>query len=133
MNLDFDGFDELIAELDRIEHLHPQIRDRALARGGDILLERMIQEVYANGLQRRTGNAQKSLTRTEPENGEVFVGTQGGKQQPGFYLYMHEFGYFNVRAGRFIAPIPFASIAYERSKPSIMEAYVEEVRKGYGM
>lgn len=130
MRLDFEGLDELIAELDRIEGLTDEIRDRALIRGGDILRDRMKAEVYAHGLNRITGEAQASITRTDPQNGELFVGTQGGRKQPGFYLYMHEFGYFNVRARRFIPPRPFASIAYELAKPDIMDAYVDEVRKG---
>lgn len=130
MRLDFEGLDELIAELDRIEGLTDEIRDRALIRGGDILRDRMKAEVYAHGLNRITGEAQASITRTDPQNGELFVGTQGGRKQPGFYLYMHEFGYFNVRARRFIPPRPFASIAYELTKPDIMDAYVDEVRKG---
>lgn len=133
MELNFEGLDELIAEIERIEKLTDEIKDNALIRGGDILLERMKQEVYANGLHRRTGEGQESLTRTDPVNGELFVGTQGGKKQPGFYLYMHEFGFWNVRAGRFIPPRPFASVAYENSKGAIIDGYVEEFRKGLGM
>jgi len=133
MRLDFEGIDELIAELNRIEGVTDEIRDRALIRGGDILKEQMKREVYAHGLRRRTGEAEKSITRTDPEHGELFVGTQGGKKRPGFYLYMHEFGFYNVRAKRFIPPKPFASIAYENAKPAIMDAYVDEVRKGLGL
>lgn len=79
MRLDFEGIDELIAELNRIEGVTDEIRDRALIRGGDILKEQMKREVYAHGLRRRTGEAEKSITRTDPEHGELFVGTQGGK------------------------------------------------------
>ena len=133
MNLEFSGIDELIAEIERIENLTDDLKDKALISGGDILLERMKTEVYANGLHKLTGEGQESLIRTEPKDGELFVGTQGGKKQPGFYLYMHEFGFYNVRARRFIAPRPFASIAYENSKDDILSAYVDEFRKGLGM
>lgn len=133
MDLKFEGFDELIQEIDRIEGVTEQIKDEALIAGGDVLLKRMQAEVYANGLDRISGDAQESLTRTDPQNGELFVGTQGGKKQPGFYLYMHEFGYFNVRAGRFIAPLPFASIAFDRSKNEMLDAQVKVLRKGLGM
>lgn len=133
MNLEFSGIDELIAEIERIENLTDDLKDKALVSGGDILLERMKSEVYANGLHKLTGEGQESLIRTEPKDGELFVGTQGGKKQPGFYLYMHEFGFYNVRARRFIAPRPFASIAYENSKDDILTAYVDEFRKGLGM
>lgn len=133
MKLEFDGLDQLIAEIDRIEGLTDSLKNKALVAGGDILLERMKSEVYRNGLHRRTGEAYEALTRTDPKNGELFVGIKGGDRVPGYYLYMHEFGYWNVRAGRFIAPRPFASIAYENSKNDIMNAYVDEFRKGLGM
>lgn len=133
MNLDFTGLDELIEEIDRIEGLTDELKDKALIRGGDLLRDRMKEEVYANGLHKLTGEGRESLVRTDPKNNELFVGTQGGKKQPGFYLYMHEFGFYNVRARRFIAPRPFASIAYENSKDDILDAYVDEFRKGLGM
>lgn len=133
MNLEFEGIDELIAEIDKIEGLTEELKEQALVEGGEILLERMKAEVYRNGLQRRSGEGQESLTRTDPANNELFVGTQGGKQAPGYYLYMHEFGFYNVRAGRFIAPRPFASIAYNNSVNNILNAYVDVFRKGMGM
>jgi len=131
--IEFEGLDELIAEVERIEGMTDALKDKALIAGGEILLSNMIASVYSHGLQRRSGEAQASLTRTDPKNNELFVGTQGGKKQPGFYLYMHEFGFWNVRAGRFIAPRPFASIAYENSKGEIMNAYADEFRKGLAM
>lgn len=133
MNLDFEGLDELIDEIDRIEGLEDDLKDQALIAGGDYLRDRIQSEVYSHGLKERTGQAQESITRTDPVNNELFVGTQGGKKQPGFYLYMHEFGYYNVRAGRFIAPLPLVSIVYEREKNAIMDEYVKVFRKGMGM
>lgn len=133
MKFEFDGIDELIAEIEHIEAITDDLKDKALIAGGDVLRDNMKREVYAHGLHRRSGKAQESITRTDPKNHELFVGTEGGKKQPGFYLYMHEFGYWNVRAGRFIPPRPFASIAYEMSKGEILEAYAEEFRKGLGM
>lgn len=133
MEIEFDGIDELIKEIDRMEEVTDELKDKALIAGGDVLLENMKREVYRNGLNRITGDALKSLVRTDPENNELFVGTAGGNKVPGYYLYMHEFGFWNVRAQRFIAPRPFASIAYETSKPEILESYVEVFRKGMGM
>lgn len=133
MRLEFDGLDELIKEIDRIEGLTDDLKDEALIQGGDLLRDRMKAEVYAHGLNRRTGQGQEAIVRTDPQDGELFVGTEGGKKQAGFYLYMHEFGFYNVRAGRFIAPKPFASIAFENSKNDIMVAYVDVFRKGMGM
>lgn len=133
MNFDYEGLDELIAEIDRIEGLTNGLKDQALIEGGDYLRDQIKSEVYAHGLTRRTGEAEEAIVRTDPDNNELFVGTQGGKKQPGFYLYMHEIGYFNVRAGRFIAPKPLVSIVYERNKSAIMDKYVSVFRKGMGM
>lgn len=134
MELEFGGFDQLIKELEQIEsNIDDAIRDEALTEAGDVLLKQMEQEVYAHGLTRRTGEAQESLTRTDPKNGEVFVGTEGGKQQPGFYLYMHEFGYYNVWAQRFIPPKPFASIAYQNALNSMLDAQVKVLQRRLGM
>lgn len=133
MNLEFEGLDELIKELDRIHEITKDLKDKALIAGGDYLKDQISAEVYSHGLSRSSGEAQESIVRTDPENGELFVGTEGGKKQPGFYLYMHEFGYYNVRAGRFIAPLPLVSIVYENSKGKIMDKYVDVFRKGLGM
>ena len=133
MDFDIDGLDDLIKEIDKIEKISEDLKDDALVKGGDILKDEMKQEVYRHGLHRITGMAEDSIVRTDPENGELYVGTQGGKKQPGFYLYMHEFGYFNVRAQRFIAPKPFASIAFTQASPKVLDAYVDVFQKGLKM
>lgn len=133
MRLEFEGIDELINEIDRIENLTEDLKDEALVKGGDLLKDRMTAEVYSHGLTRRSGEAQSSITRTDPKNHELFVGTQGGKKQPGYYLYMHEFGFYNVRAKRFISPKPMASIVYENNKDAILNEYVNVFQKGMGM
>lgn len=133
MRIDFEGLDELLKEVELLEKASSKTRNRALKRAGDLLKDRMKQEVYNHGLDRITGEAQEAIIRTDPRNGELFVGTQGGAQAPGYYLYMHEFGYYNVRAKRFIPPKPFASIAYELSKSEILDIYVEELRRELGI
>jgi HK97 gp10 family phage protein len=133
MNFEFEGVDELIKELDKLEKVSQRLKNDALKAGGDLLRDRMKEEVYSNGLHRISGEAYESITRTDPKGNELFVGTQGGVQAPGYYLYMHEFGYYNVRAGRFIEPRPFASIAYEGAKTDILNEYVDVFRKGLGI
>ncbi|CDO03100.1 phage protein, HK97 gp10 family [Oceanobacillus picturae] len=129
MDFQFEGLDELIREIEWLEQVPGRVRNRALKRAGDLLKDQMKSEVYAHGLTRRSGDAQDSIIRTDPRNGELFVGTRGGAKVEGYYLYMHEFGFYNVRAKRFIAPKPFASIAFEMSKGKILDIYVEELRK----
>lgn len=133
MKLEFEGLDELIEEIDNIEGLTNELKDQALIKGGDYLKDKAISEVYSHGLTKRSGEAQESITRTDPKNNELFVGTKGGKKQPGYYLYMHEFGYYNVKAKRFIAPLPFMSIVYENNKNNILDEYVDVFRKGLDM
>ncbi|WP_313894681.1 hypothetical protein [Psychrobacillus sp.] len=133
MNLEFEGLDELIAEIDRIEDITENLKDEALIAGGDFLQKEISSEVYSHGLTRRSGEAEDSIVRTDPKNGELFVGTQGGAKQPGFYLYMHEFGYWNVKAARFMAPLPLVSIVFENNKGNILNKYVDVFRKGLGM
>lgn len=133
MLFEFEGLDELIAEIDKIEQITPELKDEALIKGGEYLKDEMKAGVYSYGLHEISGDAREAITRTDPANNELFVGTQGGKKQLGFYLYMHEFGYWNVWAQRFIAPRPFASPIYENSKDEILNKYVEVFRKGWGM
>lgn len=131
--IEFEGLEDLIKEIDRIENVTETLKDDALIAGGDLLKDRVTAEVYSHGLNRRSGDAGSSIVRTNPEGRELFVGTQGGKKAPGFYLYMHEFGYYNVRAGRFIAPLPLLSIVYENSKGQILDEYAKVFRQGMGM
>lgn len=133
MRFEFEGLDELIAEIDRIEGITEELKDEALIAGGDYLKERFEAEVYSHGLTRRSGQAQESITRTDPENNELFVGTKGGAKRPGYYLYMQEFGFWNVRAQRFIPPKPTFSTVYENSKGQILDKYVEVFRRGFGL
>ncbi|GAB2561111.1 HK97-gp10 family putative phage morphogenesis protein [Gracilibacillus alcaliphilus] len=133
MNIEFEGIDELIREVEKIEGVTEDLKDEALIKGGDFLKEQISSEVYSHGLTRRSGEAQGSITRTDPANHELFVGTKGGAQAPGFYLYMHEFGFWNVRAQRFIAPKPLVSIVYENNKDNILNQYVDVFQKGLGM
>lgn len=133
MNLEFEGLDELIDEIDRIEGLTEDLKDQALIEGGDYLRDQIKAEVYSHGLNKQTGEAKESIIRTNPENRELFVGIPGGHKIPGFYLYMHEFGYYNVRAGRFMAPKPLFSIVYENNKNAIMDRYVKVFKRGLGM
>lgn len=133
MHLEFEGLDELIAEIDRIEGITEELKDQALIAGGDYLRDRFKAEVYSHGLHPHSGKSPDAITRTDPANHELFVGTKGGAKQPGFYLYMQEFGFYNVRAKRFIPPKPTFSIVYENSKNAILDEYVKEFRKGLGM
>lgn len=133
MNFEFEGIDELIREIDKIEGISENLKDEALIKGGDYLKDQISSQVYSHGLTRRSGEAAGAITRTDPSNHELFVGTKGGARAPGYYLYMHEFGFFNVRAQRFIAPKPLVSVVYENNRENILDQYVGVFQKGLGM
>ena len=129
MEFEYDGFDQLIQEIESLEKVTKDVQDEALIAAGDVLVENMQSQVYAHGLQRRSGTGQASIGRTNPKNGELFV----GPSKSGFYLYMHEFGFFNVRAGRFIGPKPFASIAFNQATSKMLDEQIKILRRGMGM
>lgn len=131
MHLEIEGLDELIDKIGRIEQITKDAEEEALISGGDFLKEKIKSEVYSHGLTRRTGQAQEAIIRTDPKNGELFVGTQGGNQAPGFYLYMHEFGYYNVWARLFIAPKPLVSVVFVNNKQNILNEYANVLKRRY--
>jgi len=129
MEFEYDGFEQLMREFENLEKINRDMQDEALIAAGDVLVEQMQSQVYSHGLQRRTGTGQSSIDRTNPKNGELFV----GPSKEGFYLYMHEFGFFNVRAGRFIGPRPFASVAFNQATSKMLDEQVKVLRRGMGM
>lgn len=129
MQIEFDGIEELIQEIEKIEGITEEMKDEALIAGADLLKERTQEAVYSYGLKPKSGKAPSYIDRTNPKNGEIFVGNTSA----GYYLYFHEVGFYNVWAKRFIPPRPFASIAYENSKNDILDKYAEVFRKGLGM
>ena len=73
MQIEFEGIDELIKEVERLGEVSTRTKNRALRRAGDLLRERMKQEVYNHGLNKITGEAQEAIIRTEPKKAENFV------------------------------------------------------------
>lgn len=124
--IDFEGIDELIAEVEAMNQDVGRLKKEALEAGGDLLAERWREDLYSYGINARTGKAADSIRRGPVRNGEVFV----GPTSDGFYLYMLEYGFYNVQARRFIAPRPTASIIYERSKGDILGEYAKVFRGG---
>ncbi len=129
MEVQFDGLDELLSELDKLESNVKRVKNKALRKGAEVLQEQMKEEVYSHGLVERSGEARESIVTSRVKDDSIYVGTPGGVAAPGFYLYFHEMGYYNVRAKRFIPPKPFASIAMELSRPKILDAYEAELKK----
>ena len=129
MEVDFEGIDELISELDKLEINVKRVKNKSLRKAAVVLRDRMKEEVYNHGLIERSGEAEESITTSKVKDDSIYVGTPGGVAAPGFYLYFHEMGYYNVRAKRFIPPKPFASIAMEMSRSKILAAYEEELKR----
>lgn len=133
MELTIDGLDELIEYIDKLDKESERAIDEALIAGGDFLKEKYEQGVYSHGLNRRSGISERSITRTEPSGGELFVGVKGGAKVDAYYLYMQEYGFYNVRAKRFIAPKPTFATIYENNKDALLNEYVKVFRMRYGL
>lgn len=133
MELEIEGLDELIEFISTLEDNAEKAKDEALIEGGEYLKDKIKSEVYSHGLTKRSGDAQEAIVRTDPKDGSLYVGTQGGKRAKGYYLYMHEFGFYNVRAKRFIAPRPLVSIVYENNKDAILRKYAEVFKRRWGL
>lgn len=133
MELTIDGLDELIEFVEKLEHDSEKAIDEALIAGGELLKEKYEQEVYAHYLNRRSGLSARSITRTDPNNRELFVGIQGGARVDAYYLYMQEYGFWHVKKGQFIAPKPTFSTIYENYKNEILNEYVKVFRMRYGL
>lgn len=133
MELTIDGLDELIEFVDKLESESEKAIDEALIAGGDLLKKKYEAEVYSHYLTRRSGISEKSITRTEPKNNELFVGIQGGRKVPAYYLYMQEYGFWHVKKGKFIAPKPTFATIYENNKDAILNEYVKVFRMRYGL
>lgn len=133
MELTIDGLDELIEFIDKLEDNAEKAIDEALIAGGDLLKQKYEQEVYSHYLTRRSGLSARSITRTEPENNELFVGIRGGAKVDAYYLYMQEYGYWHVRKGTFIAPKPTFSVIYENYKNEILNEYIRVLRMRLGL
>ena len=129
VEVEFEGIDELIEELEAIDADLPKIKKEALKAGADLFKDRLRESVYSYGLQPHSGNAPEYIDRSYPKNDEIYV----GNTPDGFYLYFQEMGFYNVRARRFIPPKPFMSITFERSTDEIMDEYVRVLRKGLRM
>ena len=133
MNLEIEGLEELLAEVERLETVSEKLKDEALKAGAELLKKRTSEQIYSHGLNKRTGRSVEAVDSTEPMNDEVFVGLKGGKKSPHYYLAIQENGFYNVRAKRFIAPKPTFQTVYENSKGDILKEYAKVFKRGLGL
>src|SRR5690625_7608237 len=68
IDVEIDGIDDLIKELENLERTTEEAKDDALISGGELLKNKIKSEVYSHGLHRRTGQAQDSIVRTDPKD-----------------------------------------------------------------
>lgn len=57
VEVEFEGIDELIEELEAIDADLPKIKKEALKAGADLFKDRLRESVYLYGLQPHSGNA----------------------------------------------------------------------------
>lgn len=129
MELEIEGLDDLIEFIERMDGEKEPIINEALEVSGDYLKEKYSSGVYSHGLTRRSGDSAEAVTRTNPVNGSLYVGVKGGRKVKGYYLHMHEFGFWNVRAKRFIAPRPTFGTIYANEQNNILQKQAEVFKK----
>ncbi len=133
MEVEIEGLDDLIKFIEDMQGDTEPAINEALEVSGDYLKDKYTEGVYSYGLNRRSGQAAESVTRTNPTNGSLYVGIKGGAKVKGYYLYMHEIGFWNVRAQRFIAPRPTFGTIYANEQNNILQKQAEVFRKRWNI
>lgn len=120
MELEFEGIDELIHEIESIGKSAESAADEALLKGAEYLKEQVQSVVRV-----LTGNLKAHIEISEIKNGEieVYVDNQG----KAYYGYMLEFGTSKMRAQPFMFP------AFQRSVSGINLILANTLRLKLGL
>ncbi|ADU30981.1 HK97-gp10 family putative phage morphogenesis protein [Evansella cellulosilytica] len=137
-NISLEGLESLQNALNELGVKGEKISDDAVEKGAEFIERKFEQSVYSFGLNRRTGTAQREITKERIKTGEYIVGTTSDA----FYLYFWEMGFYHVgtakrrkrRApGRYMAPRPILTPVFERNKSGMINAMAVEARRGLGL
>ncbi|WP_296969171.1 HK97-gp10 family putative phage morphogenesis protein [Tepidanaerobacter sp. EBM-38] len=109
-NLELEGIENLIAEVEKLGAKGARIENKALREAGEVVREAIKQEA-----PRKTGTLKKSIevSRVKNKDGAKYVEVGPGKE--GWYGKFLEFGTVKMKAKPFMAP------GYEKSKEKAME------------
>lgn len=131
MKFELDGLQALQKQLYAVSQKAEKIENKAVKAGGEYMKERFQENVYAHGLHERSGTSKEAIITTRVIDGEIGVGVVN--KGPAFYLYFHEFGFFNKRANRFIPARPSFGPTWENEKENTQDVVVGVVKKELGL
>lgn len=120
MDIQFDGMDELMQQIERMGSDVNHAKNEALTKGAEHLREKVQSVVRV-----MTGNLKANIEISEIKDGEieVFVDNQGDA----YYGHMLEFGTSRMRAYPFMYP------AFQRSTTSINRIMANTLRLKMGL
>lgn len=102
-------------------------KEKALKKGAEYLQGKLEDNVYSHGLKKRTGNAEKSFIVSEVVNDIISIGVTNSGD--GFYLYFHEFGFYNTWAKKKLPPKPFAQPTFENESNNVQEIMINSIKE----
>ena len=121
-NLELEGIENLIAEVEKLGAKGSRIENKALREAGEVMKEAIKQEA-----PRKTGTLKESIEVSGVKTKDGFKHVAVGPGKEGWYGKFLEFGTVKMKAKPFMAP------GYERSKAGALEKISEELRKGLGL
>jgi HK97 gp10 family phage protein len=120
--LEIEGIDNLIAEVEKLGVKGNRIENKALREAGEVVKEAIKQEA-----PQRTGTLKKSIETSGIKTKDGVKHVEVGPDKEGWYGKFVEFGTVKMRAN------PFMARGYETSKERSVDKIAEELRKGLGL
>ena len=120
--LEIEGIDNLIAEVEKLGVKGNRIENKALREVGEVVKEAIKQEA-----PQRTGTLKKSIETSGVKTKDGVKHVEVGPDKEGWYGKFVEFGTVKMKAN------PFMARGYENSKDRAVDKIAEELRKGLGL
>ena len=121
-NLELEGMDKLLAEIDKMGREGARIENKALKEAGET-----VKESIQNETPVRSGTLKESIKVSGIKTKDGMKVVEIGPGKDGWYGKFLEFGTKKLKAN------PFMSRGYEKSKGQVENKIVEEIKKGLGL
>lgn len=132
MAMKLEGMQSLLREVERMgKQVNNQLEEEALTNAADYLIKEAKENVYSHGLEKRSGDAEKAVIKSEVKNGKIEVGVTNSGE--GFYMYFHEFGYYNKRAKTKVEARPWFQPTYETVKGKLPDKMAEVIKQRFNL
>lgn len=123
MEFDFEGFDELLNQIEKLGDKATDIEKVSLQTGAEVLKEDYQNNIY-NRIGYDTGVSQESITVSKISNHQIHI----GPTTDAFYLRFLENGFYNVMAKKFIPATPIFQPIFLQSREKVLKAMIEAAR-----